>query len=356
MKQIFHNKKMSGILSIFPEQEILFENEVSNYSFPVHQTMRLKSIMGYRKHRIVKPDTAVSDLCVFGMNYLFEHGYLRKEDVDAMILVTQSPDYYMPPTSNVIQGELDLKKDLLCMDINQGCCGYLLGLMQAFLLLELGHIKKVALLNADILSQKVSKRDRNSYPLIGDAATITIVENSEQQNSIYFNLYMDGSRNHVLKIPAGGFRLPADSRTAEVRDCGDGNLRSQEHLVMDGAEVFQFAQQEVPPMIEELKSYAGIEDNDIDYYLFHQPNRFMLEKLAARMGVAKEKMPMNIVTEYGNSSGCTIPVNIVHNLGGGLTSHVYKCCLAGFGSGLTWSSMIMDLGLMKFAEQIIAPY
>lgn len=356
MKQVFRNKKISGLLTILPEQEIWFDDEVTNYSFPAHQTMRLKTIMGYKKHRLVKPDTAVSDLCVFGMNYLFQHGYLQKEDVDAMILVTQSPDYYMPPTSNVIQGTLGLKRDMLCMDINQGCCGYLLGLMQAFMLLELESVNKVVLVNADVLSKKVSKQDRNSYPLAGDAATITIVENAEQQNPIYFNLYMDGTRGHILKISAGGFRLPADSRTAEVRDCGDGNLRSQEHLAMDGAEVFQFVQQEVPPMIEELKSYAGVDDDGIDYYLFHQPNRFMLEKLAARMGVAKEKMPMNIVSEYGNSSGCTIPVNIVHNLGDSLTSHVYKCCLAGFGSGLTWSSMIMDLGFMEFAEQIIAPY
>lgn len=356
MKQVFRNKKISGLLSILPDQESLFDDEVSNYSFPAHQTMRLKMIMGYEKHRIAKPDTAVSDLCVFGMNYLFEHGNLRKEDIDAMILVTQSLDYYIPPTSNVIQGALGLKKDMLCMDINQGCCGYLLGLMQAFMLLELESVNKVVLLNAEVLSKKVSKQDRNSYPLAGDAATVTIIENSEQQNSIYFNLYMDGSRNHILKIPAGGFRLPVDNKTAEVRDCGDGNLRSQEHLVMDGAAVFQFVQQEVPPMIEELKAYAGMKEHDIDYYLFHQPNRFMLEKLAARMGVAKEKMPMNIVTEYGNSSGCTIPVNMVHNLGDSLTSHVYKCCLAGFGSGLTWSSMIMDLGLMEFVEQISAPY
>ncbi len=356
MKQVFQNKKISGILAVLPEQELFFDDEVSNYPFPARQTMRLKKIMGYEKHRIVKPDTAVSDLCVFGLDYLFKQGYLRKEEIDAMILVTQSPDYYMPPTSNVIQGKLGLKSDMLCMDINQGCCGYLLGLMQAFLLLDLNHVKKVVLLNADVLSKKVSKQDRNSYPLVGDAATIAIVESSDNENAIYFNLCMDGSRNHILKIPAGGFRLPADSRTAELRDYGDGNLRSQEHLTMDGAEVFQFVQQAVPPMIQELRHFAGLAEEEIDYYLFHQPNRFMLEKLAERMGVAKKKMPMNIVTKYGNSSGCTIPVNIVENLGESITSNTYKCCLAGFGSGLTWSSMILDLGPVTFAERIIAPY
>ncbi len=356
MKQVFHNKKISGILAILPEQEVFFDDEVSNYQFPPHQTMRLKSIMGYKKHRIAKPDVTVSDFCVFGLEHLFQQGYLQKGEIDAMVLVTQSPDYYMPPTSNVIQGKLGLKSDMLCMDINQGCCGYLLGLMQAFTLLGLNQINKVVLLNADVLSKKTSKQDRNSYPLIGDAATITIVENSEEQNAIYFRLYMDGNRNQILKIPAGGFRLPVNSNTSELRDCGDGNLRSQEHLIMDGSAVFQFVQREVPPMIEKLRNDAGLAEEEIDYYLFHQPNQFMLEKLADRMGVAKEKMPMNIVTEYGNSSGCTIPVNIVHNLGNSLVSRTYKCCLAGFGSGLTWSSMILDLGPVTFAERIIAPY
>ena len=356
MKHIFQSKRISGILTVFPEQEHFFDEEASNYSFPLQQTMRLKKIMGYEKHCLVKQDTAVSDLCVFGMEYLFEKGYIKKEEIDALLLVTQSPDYYMPPTSNVIQGRLGLGNRVLCMDINQGCCGYLLGLMQAFILLETGCAKKVALLNGDVLSKKVSNQDRNSYPLAGDAATITLVENSPEKQKAYFNLYMDGSQSHILQIPAGGFRLPPSPETAKLRDQGDGNLRSQEHLVMDGAEVFHFVQSKVPDMIGEVLEYAGMNKEDIDYYLFHQPNRFMLEKLAARIGVPREKMPMNVVTEYGNSSGCTIPVNIIHNLAEQLKAKSCKCCMAGFGSGLTWSSMIMELGNLQFTESVISPY
>lgn len=356
MKHIFQNKKISGILTVFPEQEYFFSEEASNYSFPVQQTMRLKKIMGYEKHRIAKPETTVSDLCVFGMEYLFQKGYVKKDDIDALLLITQSPDYYMPPTSNVIQGRLGLGSNVLCMDINQGCCGYLLGLMQAFMLLENGCTQKVVLLNGDVLSKKVSKQDRNSYPLVGDAAAITVVENSDDKQRAYFNLYMDGSQSGILQIPAGGFRLPSSGETAELRDQGDGNLRSQDNLVMDGAEVFRFAQTKVPDMITEILEYADMEKEEIDYYLFHQPNRFMLEKLAARTGICKDKMPMNVVTEYGNSSGCTIPVNIVHNLAERLKAERSKCCMAGFGSGLTWSSIIMELGNLQFAESVVSPY
>ncbi len=358
MKHLFRGKKLTGILSILPQQEFLFDNEISNYHFPEKQTRKLKTIMGYDRHRMVKATTTVSDLCVFGMEYLFQQGYLAKDEIDALLLITQSPDFFMPPTSNIIQGKLGLKSQVLCLDINQGCCGYLVGLMQAFMLLDLDEIQKVVLLNGDVLSKKVSRQDRNSYPLSGDAAAITIIENSDakEDSVLPFCLSMDGSRANCLMIPAGGFRMPSNAETARVQDMGDGNLRSKEHLVMDGSEVFRFVQTEVPPMIEELLRFSGTDKEQVEYYLFHQPNRFMLERLVGSLGIPKEKIPMNIVERYGNSSGCTIPVNIVENLGAQLTDHSFYCCLAGFGSGLSWGAALLHLGNMKFAEHIIAPY
>lgn len=356
MKHVFRNKRISGVLTVLPQKEFYFDEEAGNYTFPVSQSMRLKKIMGYEKHRMVKPGTTVSDLCVFGLEHLFRQGLLKKEEIDALILVTQSPDYFMPPTSNVIQGKLGLKTDMLCMDINQGCCGYLTGLMQAFLLLEMEQVHKVAVLNGDVLSGKVCRQDRNSFPLVGDAASVTIVENSREETEIPFSLYMDGQRNELLMIPAGGFRMPSDGKTAEIADSGDGNLRSLDHLVMDGSEVFNFVMREVPDLIKEILEDAGLTDADIDCYLFHQPNKFMLEKLAERIGIDKSKVPMNVVTEYGNSSGCTIPVNMVHNLGEQLKTRTYRCCLSGFGSGLSWGAMVMKLGNFDFAESIISPY
>ena len=125
----YENKRISGILTVLPKNEVAFEDEAENYNFSVKQSMKLKKIMGYEKHRIVEGDTSVSDLCVFGMRHLLEEGLISGDDIDALILVTQTPDYYMPPTSNVIQGELGLKQDMLCLDINQGCVGYLVGLI-----------------------------------------------------------------------------------------------------------------------------------------------------------------------------------------------------------------------------------
>lgn len=356
MKTIFSNKKITGILAVLPEQEIMFDDEVGNYNFPEKQTLKLKKIMGYEKHRIVKDTTAISDMCVFGIEHLISKGLLKKEDIDALILVTQSPDHFMPPTSNVIQGKLGLGTGVFCMDINQGCAGFLVGLMQSFMLLDLQNIKKVVLINADIISKKVSKKDRNSYPLIGDAATVTIVERSSVINDIYMNINMYGSRGEALVIPAGGFKMPCTEETKALSDIGDGNLRSLDNLKMDGSGVFAFVQMEVPPTIDEIMEFSGCIKEEIDYFLFHQPNRFMLQKLADKLGVPIGKMPMNIVENFGNSSGCTIPLNIVANIGENALTNKYKCCLSGFGSGLTCSCMIIDIDKLEFNESIISPF
>jgi 3-oxoacyl-[acyl-carrier-protein] synthase-3 len=348
----YHNKRISGILTVLPQREITFEEEVGNYNFPPAKSMKLKLVMGYNKHRIVEEGTNVSDLCVHGINYLLDAGLLEKKDISALILVTQSPEHFMPPTSNIIQGKLELGTDVLCLDINQGCAGFIIGLIQAYMLLDQASIKKVVVMNADVLSRKVSKQDRNSNPLTGDAACITIVERSQEPTTIQALVNMDGKGAHVLQIPAGGFKLPCSPETAEMKEDANGNFRSLENLVMKGDEVFNFVQREVPPMIEELLAISGKKANEIDYYFFHQPNKFMLHKLADKIGVPREKMPANIVENFGNSSGATVPVAVSFNLGNDALTNDYEVCFAGFGVGLTWAAIQQKLGKLKF-NQII---
>jgi len=351
----YQHKRISGILSVVPANEKTFLEEMRNYNFPEARSRKLMEVMGYGKHRLVEPGVCVSDLAVFGLQQLFDRGLLVPDEFDALILVTQSPDHFMPTTSSIIQGRLNLKHDLFCMDINQGCAGFLIGLMQAFMLLEQESIRKVILINADVLSRKVSPQDRNSYPLAGDAASITLVERDFNAPIIHSNLKMDGTRNEALIIPAGGFRKPSSPETAVMEDVGDNNFRAQDHLRMDGSSVFNFVQVEVPPLIESLLSTAGTTTEMIDYFICHQPNRFMLQKLADKMKIPHAKMPMNIVENFGNSSGVTIPMALCFNLANELKQRHYQCCLAGFGVGLTWSSMLMQLGHLNFCEIIDYP-
>lgn len=352
MRLEYSNKKISGILSVVPDNEVLFEDDIHHYTFSEKQSLRLKKAMGFNKTYRAKEGVTSSDLCISGLNYLFENGVLAKEEIDALILVTQTPDYILPPTSNIIQGKLGLKTDMLCLDINQGCAGFLVGLQQGFALLDQPEINKVVLLNADVLSAKVSKADRNSNPLIGDAATITILENSEATNSISISLKVDGSGALALQVPAGGARLPHSSKTKELHEDESGNIRSQDHLVMQGDQVFNFVMNKVPDLIEESLENNSVSKEEVDYYMFHQPNKFMLNKLADKIGVPREKMPSNIVENFGNSSGATIPMAISHNLGSKAENQTFQLCMSGFGVGLTWASVVMTIENLSICKII----
>ena len=352
MDFVFNHKRISGILTILPRMAVRFEDEMANYNFSPIKSMKLKLAMGYDEHRIAAPGQTSYDFCCFGLQHLFDKGLLAPDEIDALLFVSQSPEYFMPPTSNLIHGHFGFKQDCLCMDINQGCAGFELGMIQACLLLDQPAVKKVILLNADVLSPKVSPRDRNSKPLIGDAAAITVIEKCEEENTIFANIKMDGTGALAIHIPAGGFRLPCSPETSVMEEDVSGNFRSKDNLVMQGDEVFNFVQREVPPMIEHLFEQSGVARDEVDWYMFHQPNKFMLHKLADKLRIPHDKMPANIVEHFGNASGVTVPTCISFNLGEQLCSEEMQLCMAGFGVGLTWSSIMMKVGNLSFNEII----
>lgn len=352
MRLSYSGKAISGLLTVVPANERLFVDEMANFNFSPKRSLKLAEVMGYDRHRVVAGPVCSSDLAVAGIEHLLESGQLRREDIDALVVVTQSPDYLMPATSKVIHGRLGLHHDMFCMDLNQGCAGFIIGLMQAFMLLDQPTIEKVVLVNVDVLSRKVSPRDRNSYPLIGDAAAITVVERDPGAKTIEASLKMDGARREALIIPAGGFRRPSDATTAEMVEDEEGNFRSLDNLKMDGSAVFNFVLTEVPELITDLLAQTGTRVEDVDAFLCHQPNRFMLQKLADKVGVPHEKMPSNIVENFGNSSGVTIPLATAFNLRDQLLAGKVQVCLAGFGAGLTWGAMLMELGPLQFCEMI----
>ena len=354
MQTIFRDKRISSILGIVPDRESLFDDEVGNYSFPVKQSMRLKKIMGFNKHRLSKASSTTSDFAVHGLLHMLDNGWLKRDEIGAVIVVTLSPDYFLPQVCNIVQGKCGLNQDTLCLDIAQGCCGFLVGLMQAFMLLDHMEGKKVLVINGDVLSHKGSRRDRNEFPLAGDATTITVVENAPSAEDIYCEMLMDGSRRNMLRIPAGGFRMPSTPETAEMKDQGDGNFKCLDNMFMDGNGVFTFVQTEVPEMLAHAFRETGKTADDFDYFLFHQPNKFMLRKLAERAGLPEEKVPMDLVENYGNPSGASIPLTAVVDLKDELLTSKKHYCLAAFGSGLAWGTIFMDIGILEHCELLEA--
>jgi 3-oxoacyl-[acyl-carrier-protein] synthase III len=350
MKTTFTHKRISSVVSVVPRQEYAFDDEYPNYRLTEEKARRFKKMMGVDRHRIAPPEVCSSDLCQTAVEHLIARGVLKKEEIGALILVTQTPDYFFPPTSNVLQGKLGLDHDVICLDINQGCAGFLTGLMQAFLLLDLPEMKKVLLLNGDTASKQLSKFNRVSYPLAGDAGSATVIERSADANPVYMTLKMDGSRHTALMVPAGAYRTPSSDETRREVEIEDGVRRSLEHVHMDGAAVFSFTMKEVPPQIEEVLTYAGETRDSIDAFLFHQPNEFILTQLADKMMISREKLPSNIVGIYGNCSSVSIPLNMAHNYGERLMHDSMRVCFSGFGVGLAWSSMVMTVGPLELCS------
>lgn len=353
MKAVFNGQEISGILAVVPANCSKFDDEVANYSHDPANAAKLKALMGYDEHRLAPAETTTSDLVAFGVEELLRRGALLTEEIDALVLVTETPDYFIPPTSSVLHGRLGLREDAYCVDINQGCNGYIYGLFEALMLLEKGAASTVVLAVGDTLSHRVSPQDRNSYPLIGDAAAITILRNSSGAGSIHLEIGNRGKDHQALIIPAGAFRHPSSADTLNATRDKDGNVRNLEQLVMKGGDVFNFTQTVVPAFIQNLLSFADCSKEDIDYFMLHQPNRFILEKIAQKLGVGNEKVPSNIVGKYGNSSSATIPVAIAENLAS--KSFPLRLCLCGFGAGLSWGGAVMSVNRLAFCEVVEYP-
>jgi 3-oxoacyl-[acyl-carrier-protein] synthase-3 len=346
----FQGKRITGIVSVVPKNCVRFEDEIGNYGLSRQKCMQLQKVMGFNERRIVENQDCASDLVHYGLQYLIESGGISRDEIRALVFVSQTPDHFMPPTSCILHGKLGLGRDVLCFDINHGCTGYIYGLIQSFMLLDALKEGKVVLMNADTLSRRACRFDRNIYPIIGDAGAITVIENSADGTEIMCSLETDGSRSHWLMIPAGGFRMPSDEQTRQIKVFRDGNRRSDDDFFMNGSGIFTFTQTDVPASIKKLFGDGEIDPEKIDYFLFHQPNRFLLENLARKLHLQMDRVPANIVEKFGNPSSASIPLTICHNARRRILEEKLRICMAGFGVGLSWGTLVMEVGPLSTCE------
>jgi 3-oxoacyl-[acyl-carrier-protein] synthase-3 len=352
MKCTFKNKRISSIITVAPSQEYRFDDEYPLFKMTEAQAKRFKKMMSLDRHRIAPPDVCASDLCLFGVRRLLDAGVLKKEDIDAVVFISQTPDYILPPTSNVIHGKLGLDHDVICLDINQGCAGFLAGLQQAFMLLEIPAVSKVLLLTGDTGSKQMTRENRINYPINGDAGAATVVERCSDERTIFMDVKNDGSRYKALLIPGGGYRMPSSAETLKLREVEEGVVKCLEHVDMDGAAIFNFTMDDIPPQIEAVLAFSGDTHESIQHFFLHQPNPFIVTQMAQKMKIPPAKVPNNVVSLYGNCSSTTIPLNIALNAAEPLLAETRRVCLSGFGVGLTWISAVMDLGPLDFCKLV----
>lgn len=349
MKHIFQNKRISSIVCVLPDKIVRYEDELEDYSFPIRQSQMLGKMMDYNTRRQCEPTDCLSEYAIQGIQRLLEKNVLRTDEIDAIVVASSSQDYIMPSVSYLLQGHFDLAESVYCCDIVQQCGGYQFGLMHSFMLMDTYGFRKVLLVTGEMTSKKVGLHDRNARPIIGDAVSVSILETSDN-GAIYTEYRNYGQMAEAIMIPAGGLKCPSTSETAiEIKD-EQGNYRALDHFYMDGEAVFNFVMTKVPPMLSNIMKESGDTVDSIDYYMFHQPNKYMVDRLADELEIPTEKCFGNIVGIYGNASTATIPLNICHNISTDATNRSLRLCLCGFGGGLTCNTIIFSNPPMDYCE------
>jgi 3-oxoacyl-[acyl-carrier-protein] synthase-3 len=308
------------------------------------ESRKIAESTGVCERRLAGVSICASDLCwEAGRNLLRDLGW-DPASVDALIFVSQTADYALPATACSLQRRLGLPTTCAAFDVPLGCSGYMYGLWLAGSLLSSGAAKRALLLVGDTITRLVSPLDRSTAPLFGDAGTATGLEAAPDDARRWtFALGTDGSGGDHLIVPAGRLRTPSSEGTRKRTEREGGNLRSDEDLYMDGAEVFAFTQRVVPKLVNGVLAAAGRTPADIDHVVFHQANEFMLRFLARKIGLPPDKMALGL-RRFGNTTSPSIPLAMVTELEAKLRSAPLTVLLAGFGVGWSWGAAVIEIG------------
>lgn len=310
--------------------------------FPEWSVEKIEAKTGIHERHIAAPDECSSDLAVAAARKLFESGACQPADIDYVLLCTQSPDYFLPSTACLVQDRLGIPTTSGALDFNLGCSGFVVGLGLARGLVETGQATRVLLLTAETYSKFIHPRDKSVRTIFGDAAAATLVEAVEgDQPSIGPFVYgTDGAGAKNLIVPTGGLRCQRSPETAVEAQDDSGNFRSRDNLFMDGAEIFNFTIRTIPKCVHELISRAQVALEDIDLFVFHQANQYMLEHLRKRMKIPEERFCV-AMRNCGNTVSSTIPIALKHALEEGKLKAGNRVMVVGFGVGYSWAAALL---------------
>lgn len=297
---------------------------------------------GIKERRAAPQGMSTSDMCYEPAKQLIEKLNWNKEDVDVVIMVTQSPDYFIPGSAVILQDRLGLKKSCLAFDINLGCSGYVYGLYVLGNLISSGQLKKGLLLVGDKSTVSTAFTDKSAYPLFGDAGSATALEFDESAKTMYFNLASDGSGKDAINIEHGGSRNGIQKDTFDLIEIEPGIAREKRHLKLNGIEIFNFALREVSPNVNELYSKANQTIGDTDYFVFHQANKLINESVRKKLKITDVSKVLYSLEKYGNTSSASIPLTMITEASDTLTTKNSKLCLCGFGVGYSWGSALIE--------------
>ena len=329
-QSVIEGMHIRGIATSVPDHT--FDNVRDTTAFPKNEVRKVVAMAGVAERRVADDSTCSSDLCYAAAEALLSEVQWPRETIDGLIMVTQTPDYFIPSSSCVLHKRLGLSPQCATFDLGLGCSGYVYGLWLASMMLKTGGLRRVLLLHGETPTRYASPDDRAVSLLFGDAGSATALERQTgtEAPASYFTLHTDGSGYDDLIVEAGGFR---------DRFCPDPRAH---YVKMNGANVFNFTIKAIPPLIEDTLRLAGRPASEVDFFVFHQSNRFIINHLIGSCSLPAERVPI-VLDRFGNPGGPSLPLTITQ----GLTEHAghraLSLMLLGYGVGLSWGAALVTL-------------
>lgn len=344
MFQKFNGVAIEHISSCVPSR--IIKNTYFNSLLNDKELKMFEKTVGILERRWADTNITASDLGYHAAIEILNKNNIAKKNIKSIIFLSQTSDYKIPFTSNILQHRLGLESQTLCLDINAGCAGFIQGLSIAYSIANtLQKDQKVLLVVSETLSKILSNTDRSTTMLFGDGASAVLISKSENEmDESFFNFYSDGGKSAAIMIPDGGFRNIVTAESFKTISDENNNTKNRLQLAMDGPSVFDFTLREIYPSIIELFEYYKQDIGKADKFLIHQSNRFIIKQIAAKLSAGEDKVPINI-QDYGNTSGVSIPL-LISSFGEDF-SKTSKVVCSGYGSGLNWGNCIIDISKTK---------
>ncbi|GAM73819.1 3-oxoacyl-(acyl-carrier-protein) synthase [Vibrio ishigakensis] len=336
-----HNKAaITGITSHIPHT--MLTNEQLAKDFPGWSVDKIFEKTGIESRPIAGEEDTCSSMAVQASLKLFKKFNIEPETIDFVLLCTQSPDYKLPTTACIVQDQLGIPTHAGALDFNLGCSGYVYGLSLAKGLIESGQSRRVLLITSELYSKYINEQDKSVRTLFGDAATATLIEGFDA-NEPYLSSFVfgsDGSGDKNLIVPHGGSLNPIDDSSFDAVSDDSGNIRAKSNLYMNGAEILTFTLKSVPKLVTSVLELANLERSQINRVVFHQANKFMLDKLRKKTKFTEEQFLVSY-EKFGNTVSSTIPLGLELAMNEGKLKTGDNILVCGFGVGYSWAGAII---------------
>ena len=334
----FHNVRISGIACAVPNHKVMTDEYKGQFDDAAVE--RFKKATGIESRYISDGTQTASDLCYVAAEQLLSEKSVDRGEIDAIIFITQSPDYTRPSTAFVLHKRLKAKKDCVAFDINLGCSAFVNGVYMIAGMIESGAFEKALLLIGDAGTLVESPQNDISFRLLfGDAGAAILMEKGEE--SIRGAIRSDGEGYQTLITPIPGYRFPG------IMKSDDPAL--QKH--MDGDDVFLFTITKIPKLFKEYYNIFSTQENDYDYFILHQANRMIVEQIAKKLKVSMNKVPISL-DRYGNTDGPSIPVGIVDLCEKLEKNKKIRLITSGYGIGLSWGIVSFEINTSDILPMI----